>query len=96
MRVLQVGKRTAVAVEVSEATVGLAGVGLVISEAGARLASDELPESAQENTTIRHRAKRPLNLEVASEACMQAFGTSRSRKRLEDKPLETPQFSAGF
>src|SRR4051812_47728573 len=47
-------------------------------------------------TTIRHRAKKPRNLEVASEACMQAFGTSPSRKRLEDKPLETPQFSAGF
>ena len=45
---------------------------------------------------IRHRAKKPVNLEVASEACMQAFGTNPSRERLEDKPLETPQFSAGF
>jgi hypothetical protein len=47
-------------------------------------------------STIRHRAKKPMNLEVASEACMQAFGTNPSRERLEDKPLETPQFSAGF
>ena len=29
-------------------------------------------------TTTRQRAKEPVNLEVASEACLQAFGASTS------------------
>ena len=58
--------------------------------------SRETVRQALKKTTIRHRAKKPMNLEVASEACMQAFGTNPSRERLEDKPLETPLFSAGF
>jgi hypothetical protein len=40
--------------------------------------------------------KRPVNLEVASEACIQAFGASTTRKRLDDQPLEAPRFSTGF
>ena len=48
------------------------------------------------STTIRHRAKTLMNLEVAFKACMQAFRMSPSRKRLVDKPMETPQFAAGF
>ena len=37
-----------------------------------------------------------MNPEVASEACMQAFGTNLSRKGLEDKPLATPITNAAF
>src|SRR4051794_29989358 len=47
-------------------------------------------------STTRQWAKKQVDLEVASEVCMQVFGASTSRKRLEDKPLEAPRFLAGF
>ena len=47
-------------------------------------------------STTRQRAKKQVNLEVASEASMQAFGAITSRKGLADKPLEALRFSAGF
>ena len=50
----------------------------------------------RKKTTTRQRAKKQVNPEVASEACMQASGANPSRKRLEDKPLEALRFSAGF
>ena len=45
-------------------------------------------------STTRHRAKKLTNPGVASRACTQAFGTHAPWKRLEDKPLAAPRFSA--
>jgi hypothetical protein len=42
------------------------------------------------------QAKAHLNLEVATEVCMQEIDASNSRKRLEDKLREAFRFSAGF
>jgi hypothetical protein len=47
-------------------------------------------------STTRQWAKKQVNLEVTSKARTQAFGATTYRKRLEDKPLEAPRFSAGF
>jgi hypothetical protein len=47
-------------------------------------------------STTRQWAKKQVNLEVTSKARKQAFGATTYRKRLEDKPLEAPRFSAGF
>jgi hypothetical protein len=47
-------------------------------------------------STTRQWAKEQENLEATSKACMQAFGASTTRKRLEDKPMEALRFSTGF
>ncbi len=64
--------------------------------ADSSLALDNLPYTRQFEATTRQRAKKQMSLEVASEACMQAFGASTSRKGLENQPLEVHRFSAAF
>src|SRR4051812_34146901 len=50
----------------------------------------------QLQSTTRHWAKKPRSLEVASEACTQAFGTHTFQTRLQDKPPAALRFSTGF
>jgi hypothetical protein len=46
-------------------------------------------------STSRHKANTLTNLEVASEACTQAFGTQALGTRLGDRLLAAHRFSTG-
>ena len=48
------------------------------------------------NTTTRHKAKTLANLEVAFQACTQAFETQAFGKRLENGLFAAPRFPSDF